>query len=106
MNIETAKARYGEIIREAREREVLDEEQRGALPVASLADGHSLGEVRVIERADDDYRVVWNPPELHVGQDLAIDDASAALPPVDVSTMSTDEAIDHIFGYEDPRDRY
>jgi hypothetical protein len=105
VNIETAKAVYGEIVREAREREVLDEEQRSALPVASLANGHSLGEVRVIERADHDYRVVWSPPELHVGQDPAIDEASANLAPVDITTMPKDEAVEQIFGFEDPRDR-
>lgn len=105
MNIESAKAVYGEIVQEAREREVLDDEQRSALPVASLANGHSLGEVRVIDRGERDYRVVWNPPELHVGQDSAIDEASADLAPLDISAMPKDEAVEQIFGFEDPRDR-
>lgn len=98
MDIERARVLYGEIIEEARERDLLDDEQRGTLPVAEIANGHAQGEVRIIRRADTDYRVVWNPPEEHVGQDIAIDECDAAREPLDLSALRPHEAIRQILG--------
>jgi len=98
MNIERARTLYGEIVDEARDRDILEDEQRGTLPVAEIANGEPQGEVRVIKYAERDYRVVWNPPEEHVGQDIAIDESAAAREALDLSTLRPDEAIQQILG--------
>ena len=68
VNIENARALYGEIVDEVRQQDLLADEQAGALPVAEIGNGKPLGEVKLVRQADD-YRVVWSPPEMNVGSD-------------------------------------
>jgi len=99
VNIENARALYGEIVDEARRRDLLTDEQAGALPVAEIGDGKPLGEVKLIRLADD-YRVVWVPPELNVGSDVDVSESSQH-PVFDMTDMPKDDALGYIYQYEE-----
>lgn len=90
--------RYAQIVAGARRRNAVQAEQLGALPVATLGRNYDMGQIRIISMQQGDYSVVWNPPELHVGQDLFVDESMADLPAVDLSLMQADEALRYVFG--------
>jgi len=99
VNIESARELYTEIVDDVRRHDLLSEEQPGALPVAEIGNGKPLGEVKIVRSADD-YRVVWSPPEMNVGQDTEISESSQ-LPTLDVSELPKEDTLRYIYAYEE-----
>src|SRR5438105_4104473 len=99
VNIENARALYGEIVDEVRQQDLLADEQAGALPVAEIGNGKPLGEVKLVRQADD-YRVVWSPPEMNVGSDADVSESSQH-PVFDITDMPKDDALGYIYQYEE-----
>jgi len=102
VDIEEARSIYEEIVDEARQHGAVASEQKGRLPVARLEHRFELGEVKMIEPVKNDYRVIWYPPETHIGQDLVTGRASDEEDMVDVSATPPDAAVARIMAYEPP----
>jgi hypothetical protein len=98
MTFEAARELYREIIDAAQQRGVEITQQDHSLPAATIRDRVNRGEVMVIRPTQDDYRVIWFPPEVHVGQDLAVVEPSDEGSVLDVSLYKAQHAIARIFG--------
>ena len=102
VDIEQARSIYEDIVDEARQLGAVAGEQAGRLPVATLGHRFELGEVKMIKQPPDDYRVIWYPPETHVGQDLATERAMDEEDTVDVSAAPPAATVARIMAYEPP----
>ncbi len=81
------------------------DEQEGSLPVATFANGHELGEVKIIRTEPADYHVIWYPPEVHVGQDLIEQQATDEEDVVDVGALPPRQTVARILAFGEKMSR-